>query len=88
MIKCNFSILADGLGNWSMEGCFYSGTKSGHVTCHCDHMTNFAILLTADQDRDERDSDHRDVLSVISYVGCGVSLFAAILTLITYAFFR
>ena len=77
-----------GFGNWSTEGCYYFGTKSGYVTCHCNHMTNFAILLTADPDRDERNTSHRHVLSVISYVGCGISLIAAILTLVTYVFFH
>ena len=77
-----------GFGNWSTEGCYYFGTKSGYMTCHCNHMTNFAILLTADPDRDERDASHRHVLSVISYVGCGISLIAVILTLVTYVFFR
>jgi hypothetical protein len=85
----SITFLADGFGNWSTEGCSYMGTtKSGHVTCHCNHMTNFAILLTADPERDEKDSDHRHVLSVISYVGCGVSFIAVILTLVTYVFFR
>ncbi|XP_028408039.1 adhesion G-protein coupled receptor G4-like isoform X2 [Dendronephthya gigantea] len=78
----------DGFGNWSSEGCFYEGTKSGHVTCRCNHMTHFAILLTADPDRDVSDSDHSHALSVISYIGCGISLLAAILTLITYVYFR
>ena len=51
-------------------------------------MTNFAILFTADPNRDETESNHRQALSVISYVGCAVSLLAVILTLLTYSFFR
>lgn len=51
-------------------------------------MTNFAMLLTADSDREESDEDHRMALNIISYVGCGVSLVAAILTLLTYTVFR
>ena len=33
------------VGDWSSEGCRYQGTKGGIVTCHCDHLTNFAILM-------------------------------------------
>ena len=63
-------------------------TKSGVVTCRCNHMTNFAMLLTANPNRHESDEGHRNALNIISYIGCGVSLLAATLTLLTYALFR
>lgn len=37
--------LNDGVGDWSDDGCTYKGTKNGMVTCHCNHLTNFAILM-------------------------------------------
>ena len=33
------------VGDWSREGCRYNGTQGGIVTCHCNHLTNFAILM-------------------------------------------
>ena len=34
-----------GLGDWSRVGCTYKGITDGVVTCHCSHLTNFAILM-------------------------------------------
>ena len=44
--KCVFwdFTLKNGLGDWSRAGCTYTGIKDGVVTCHCFHLTNFAIL--------------------------------------------
>ena len=36
--------LRDGKGGWSTEGCMLNSTDDGRVTCHCDHLTNFAVL--------------------------------------------
>ena len=36
--------LKNGVGDWSQTGCTYKGMKDGIVTCHCSHLTNFAIL--------------------------------------------
>ena len=41
--------LANGLGDWSGAGCTYTGTKNGIVTCHCFHLTNFAILMVSER---------------------------------------
>jgi hypothetical protein len=37
--------LKNGVGDWSQTGCSYKGMKDGIVTCHCSHLTNFAILM-------------------------------------------
>ena len=37
--------LKNGNGDWSQTGCTYKGMKDGIVTCHCSHLTNFAILM-------------------------------------------
>ena len=34
-----------GQGNWSGEDCHYKGIINGLVNCHCNHLTNFAILM-------------------------------------------
>ena len=35
----------NGLGDWSPAGCSFEGIEDGIVTCHCTHLTNFAILM-------------------------------------------
>ena len=35
-------------GAWSEDGCrFVDVTKSGDVTCECNHLTNFACLVVS-----------------------------------------
>lgn len=33
------------VGDWSQEGCSLKDLNNTHVTCQCDHLTNFAILM-------------------------------------------
>ena len=38
------------MSDWSEEGCWLvnntsNGASSDRVTCHCDHLTNFAVLV-------------------------------------------
>ena len=37
--------LAGGRGNWTTDGCELTGNENGVITCACDHLTNFAILV-------------------------------------------
>ena len=41
--------LKAGRGNWSTEGCTRRtvDNNTGLVTCDCNHLTNFAILLSS-----------------------------------------
>ena len=34
-----------GEGDWTTEGCETIGLVDGVVTCQCNHLTNFAILV-------------------------------------------
>ena len=38
-------IVIGGYGDWSSDGCNTSSYSGLQVTCNCDHLTNFAILL-------------------------------------------
>lgn len=62
-------------------------TEAGRVKCHCDHMTNFAVLFSASGPKTHEER-HAMALSIISYVGCAISLVGLTLTLITYSLFR
>lgn len=80
-------VIAGGLGNWSDRGCKFAKNEAGRVKCHCDHMTNFAVLFSASGPR-KHDEKNAMALSIISYVGCAISLVGLTLTLMTYALFR
>ena len=45
-VSWNFSANG-GEGNWTADGCETIGLVDGVVTCQCDHLTNFAILVVS-----------------------------------------
>ncbi|RUS90359.1 hypothetical protein EGW08_001854, partial [Elysia chlorotica] len=73
---------------WSSEGCAVVRSAPGVTQCGCDHLTNFALLMDVYQEGSGLSSRDREILSYISYIGCGVSLAALVLTLATYTLFR
>ncbi|XP_061562538.1 adhesion G protein-coupled receptor L4-like isoform X2 [Phycodurus eques] len=51
-----------------------------HVTCSCDHLTYFAVLIVSAPLSDTNEA----VLSYISLIGCSLSLFALVITLLLF----
>ena len=48
-LKCGFwdFDLAEGQGSWSFEGCKLQKGSSQLITCLCNHLTNFAVLMVS-----------------------------------------
>ena len=41
-------LYTDGRGNWTSKGCSNQTDGSGgNVTCSCNHLTNFAVLMVS-----------------------------------------
>ena len=36
-----------GKGNWTTMGCETEHARNGEVTCYCNHLTNFAVLVVS-----------------------------------------
>ena len=72
-------------GAWSNQNCWVSETQKydGFVTCKCNHLTNFALLLDVSQSRNEPLA-----LSIVTWIGCGVSMLGLLLTIITFSYFK
>lgn len=34
-----------GTGGWSSRGCEVLNRNSSHISCQCNHMTSFAVLM-------------------------------------------
>ncbi|KAL3979540.1 methylenetetrahydrofolate dehydrogenase(NAD+) / 5,10-methenyltetrahydrofolate cyclohydrolase [Sarotherodon galilaeus] len=60
------------LPNWTSDGCVTNITEHG-ITCQCSHLTFFAILMTPLNETISA-SDFKN-LTVITQVGCGLSMF-------------
>ncbi|XP_022539969.2 adhesion G-protein coupled receptor G4 [Astyanax mexicanus] len=74
-----------GLGGWDSNGCHLKHTNATHTTCHCFHLTHFGVLLDISKTPINPKDDM--ILTVITYVGCGVSSVFLGITLLTYLAF-
>ncbi|XP_053396683.1 uncharacterized protein LOC123552744 isoform X1 [Mercenaria mercenaria] len=74
--------------SWSADGCAVNQTTDDYTVCHCDHLTNFALLMDVYSTGGGLSKANSVALSIISYVGCGLSLLGVIITLLTYLKFR
>ncbi|ESO00587.1 hypothetical protein HELRODRAFT_82971, partial [Helobdella robusta] len=68
-------------GNWSEDGCRVSWTNETMTNCSCDHMTNFALLMSVDQPN----LLDNIIIDTISHVGCIISIVALMLTIMIIA---
>ncbi|XP_008277417.1 G-protein coupled receptor 64-like isoform X2 [Stegastes partitus] len=74
---------------WKTDGCetdnsTYNDQQDKKIICSSDHATPFAVLLI----RESISSVHWEILSYISYIGCGLSAFFTALSLVIYVFSR
>ncbi|XP_017285390.1 cadherin EGF LAG seven-pass G-type receptor 1 isoform X2 [Kryptolebias marmoratus] len=67
-----------GTGGWSSKGCEVLNRNNSHISCQCNHMTSFAVLM------DISKREHGDVLplKIVTYTTLAVSLFLLLLTFI------
>ncbi|XP_071137679.1 adhesion G protein-coupled receptor L3-like [Mytilus edulis] len=71
--------------SWANSGCYLKKTEYTVSTCTCNHLTNFAILMSP-SDFEVTDL-HQIALEIITFIGCGLSILGCTLTLITYYIF-
>ncbi|XP_076988668.1 adhesion G-protein coupled receptor G1 [Tamandua tetradactyla] len=67
-------------GSWSSVGCDTIRQET-QTSCHCNHLTYFAVLMVSSV---EVDAVHKHYLTVLSYVGCVISALACVLTITAY----
>ncbi|XP_014653127.1 PREDICTED: adhesion G protein-coupled receptor E2-like [Ceratotherium simum simum] len=73
----------NGSGHWATTGCRLVDTRDTSTTCHCTHLSSFAVLM-AHYDVQEEDP----VLAVITYVGLSLSLLCLLLASLTFLLCR
>ena len=87
IVVCSNSIILS-RGEWSDRGCWRneSLSNSSVTVCECNHLTHFAILLSAAP----INTTAPVVLSlqIIGYVGVSLSLIAMALTITTFIIIR
>lgn len=73
----NFSLF-DGLGGWDGNGCELVHNINETVSCNCNHLTSFSILMSPFSPDDP-------ALDIITYVGVGISMASLVICLIIEA---
>ncbi|XP_052073546.1 adhesion G protein-coupled receptor F5-like isoform X2 [Mytilus californianus] len=68
-------------GNWATDGCETAYMNDSVTECRCDHLTNFAVLLSLDEITEE----HHEIMSTMSLVGCIISLICLFITIMIYS---
>ncbi|XP_068187778.1 adhesion G-protein coupled receptor G4-like [Antennarius striatus] len=76
----------NGNGGWDDSGCRTFNSSVDHTTCLCDHLTHFGVLM--DVSRTQVDLANEQILTIITYVGCGFSSLFLGVTLLTYTAFE
>ncbi|CAL4223886.1 unnamed protein product, partial [Meganyctiphanes norvegica] len=71
---------------WSDEGCLVLRSNRTHVTCQCDHLTNFAVLM--EENTGQVMEDSQTALRILGYVGCVVALLFVAGSLLVFSVFR
>ncbi|XP_077861447.1 uncharacterized protein LOC100373893 [Saccoglossus kowalevskii] len=72
------------ISEWSVVGCYLDddASNSSHTVCHCNHLTNFAILMQFTEPIDL--GVHDDVLEYLTYIGTSISVLCLVITLLIY----
>ncbi|XP_039868082.1 adhesion G-protein coupled receptor G1-like [Simochromis diagramma] len=69
--------------NFSTDGCLTRWTDGqSNVTCSCDHFTYFGVLMTSPSVHVSK--KEIEILAYISVIGCSVSLFTLIITVLLF----
>ncbi|RXG57916.1 Latrophilin Cirl [Armadillidium vulgare] len=72
--------------SWSDEGCFVHSFTRTHVTCKCDHLTNFAVIM--DESSGIQEEENVSPLRILAYVGCLVCVLCVAGSLLIFTLFR
>ncbi|KAM8934215.1 adhesion G protein-coupled receptor D2 [Pelodytes ibericus] len=78
----NFSLSPENGGSWSTDGCNARVKLPETTVCFCNHTTNFAILLQVYEV--QRSSEEEWTLRTLTFIGCGVSLSALLVTFVLF----
>ncbi|XP_026081409.1 adhesion G-protein coupled receptor G4 [Carassius auratus] len=76
----------DEKGGWNDTGCDTVTSNATHTSCSCDHLTHFGVLL--DISKTPISAKDEKILTIMSYVGCGISSIFLGVTLLTYLAFE
>ncbi|XP_040846670.1 adhesion G protein-coupled receptor E5 isoform X2 [Ochotona curzoniae] len=72
---------SQGHGHWATTGCRKLGSQNGSVTCQCNHLSSFAVLMAHFDFEDPK-------LALVTKVGLSLSLVCLLLCILTFLLVR
>ncbi|XP_064103856.1 adhesion G protein-coupled receptor L2-like isoform X2 [Macrobrachium nipponense] len=73
--------------SWESQGCSIITTDNHSTVCHCDHLTNLAVIMDI-ASRLQRDTAIYKVMQLITIVGSSVSIFSLLLCILCFVLFK
>jgi len=74
-------------GFWSSYGCTVFTSNISHTVCHCNHLTDFAVLFRVSKTK-KLPEEHRQALTLISLAGCFISSVCLMITVVVLIVLR
>nr|XP_054769773.1 adhesion G-protein coupled receptor D1-like [Lytechinus pictus] len=74
------------LGIWATNGCELTDQNDTHVICSCYHLTHFAVLMI--REPGAIGATHVRVLTILSNIGCSLSVFGSVATVLAFIFLK
>ncbi|CAF1028752.1 unnamed protein product [Adineta steineri] len=90
-ISCVYWSFDKNNGSWIEDnGCHFAGYKNDYAQCYCNHLTHFALLMLPESEQTLEPLSYVEsfILTTVTYIGIGLSIFGLVITLITYILFR
>ncbi|XP_047122575.1 adhesion G protein-coupled receptor L2 isoform X2 [Hydra vulgaris] len=78
----------NGSSFWSDNGCKMIKFNESHVTCHCSHLTNFAVLMSVTDAIENLSETHVMVMDMITAFGLSISLITLMLSFLSFLFIK
>ncbi|XP_043940525.1 adhesion G protein-coupled receptor E2-like [Protopterus annectens] len=67
------------ISGWSTEGCSEENTNTTHITCKCNHLSSFSVLMALDETLQDETP-----LAIISYIGLTFSVICLVISVLTF----
>lgn len=80
--KCVFLIVDNTTSQWNDSGCSVVSSTDSEITCTCDHLTNFAVLMSA------KSEETSTALEWITDIGCAISIVCLVLCILVFTVYR
>lgn len=72
----NFTLF-ESYGAWDDEGCVFVSDINDTVTCSCNHLTSFSLLMATNIPE-----SIRELLDIMTYIGVGISMASLVICLL------